>query len=213
MSLQEASFEMTSAAFTKEREADKTLYVHFYSDAIPNEEASTKEGRLICREVDFVMIMTPGDKLSIIRRPIQPRDLQRFGDRYDAFKKGRAQEAASGTPLHTVSWLSKSQVKELEFLGCHTLENLAGMPDSTTQKFMAVQGLKQRAKDAIQAAKEAAPLLILRTEIEQKDAELEVLRKAQQDMAAQIAQMQNAIMNSAMSQAQTAQVPERATRK
>lgn len=211
MALQEASFEMTGAAFAKEKEADKALYVHFYSDALPDAEASDKEGRAIYREADFVMIMVPGDKFSIIRRPCQLKDKQRFSDRYAAYRAGRAQEAASGTPLHTVSWLTKSQVKELEFLGCHTLENLAGMPDSTVQKFMAVQALKQRAKDAIQAAKEAAPLLGLRTEIEKKDAELETLRKAQQDMSIQIQQLQNAIMNSAMNQVQAG--PERAARK
>lgn len=195
--LQEATFEMTATAFTKEKEADKSLYVQFYSDAIPDAIASDEEGRLICREVDFVMIMVPGDKHSIIRRPVQKRDIERFGDRYSAYKAGKAQEAASGTPLHTVSWLSKAQVKELEFLGVHTLENLAGMPDSVAQKFMAVQGLKQRAKDAIAAAKEAAPLLALRTEIEQKDVELDALRKMQAEQAAQIKQLQDSILGAA----------------
>lgn len=208
MSLQEATFEMTSTAFVKEREADKALYVHFYSDAVPDEDESNKAGRAIFRERDFVMIMVPGDKYSIVRRPIQPKDLQRFGDRYQAFKIGRAQETASGTPLHTVSWLTKSQVKELEFFGCYTLENLAGIPDSVAQKFMAVQALKQRARDAIQSAKDSAPLLTLRAEIERKDSELEILRKNQADMMAQITQLQNAVMNQATNQA--AQIPEQA---
>lgn len=209
--LQEASFEMTAAAYQKEREADKALYVHFYSDAIPDAVASDREGRAIYREVDFVMIMVPGDKYSIVRRPIQPRDRERFADRYAAYKAGRSQEAASGTPLHAVTWLTKSQVKELEYLGCHTLENLAGMPDSTTQKFMAIQGLKQRAKDAIQAAKDSAPMLTLRTEIEKKDSELETMRRSVSELTAQVTQLQNAIMGSALNQAQ---VPEnRAARK
>jgi hypothetical protein len=211
MALPEASYEMTATAYLKEQEADKALYVHFYNDVIPDAAASDREGRAIYREVDFVMIMVPGDKYSIIRRPIQPNDLRRFRDRYAAYKAGRSQEAASGTPLHTVTWLTKAQVKELEFLGCYTLENLAGMPDSTVQKFMAIQSLKQRAKDAIQAAKDAAPLLTLRTEIEKKDGELEILRKTLSEQSAQIAQLQNAVMNGALNAPAAVEV--RATRK
>lgn len=212
MALQEATFEMTSSAFAKEKDADKALYVHFYSDALPDAEASDKEGRAIYREADFVMIMVPGDKYSIIRRPVQQKDRQRFNERYQAYKVGRAQEHASGTPLHTVSWITKSLLKELEFLGCYTLENLAGMPDSTTQKFLAMQELKQRAKDAIAEAKGAAPMLEMRREIEKKDSELDILRKTQQEMMLQIQQLQNAIMNSAMNQAPPA-VEARASRK
>lgn len=204
MALAEATYEMTATAYQKEKEADAALYVHFYSDVLPDAAKSADEGRAIYRETDFVMIMVPGDKYSIIKRPVQPRDLQRFQERYRAFKAGQSQEAVSGTPLHTVTWLTKAQVKELEYLNCYTLENLAGMPDSTTQKFMAIQGLKQRAKDAIQAAKDSAPMLTLRTEIEKKDAELEVLRKNQAEMAAQLAQLQNALMNQAMNQPQVA---------
>ncbi len=200
MALAEATYEMTATAYLKEQEADKALYVHFYEDVLPDQAASTSEGRAIYRPADFVMIMVPGDKYSIIRRPVQPRDLQRFRDRYDAFKRGQKQETASGTPLHTQMWLTKAQVKELEFLGCYTLENLAGMPDSVTQKFLAIQGLKQRARDAIAAAKEAAPLLALRTEIEKKDAQLDELTKNYKEMAAQVMQLQNALMNQAINQ-------------
>lgn len=200
MQLAEATYDMTAAAYQKEAEADKALYVQFYSDALPDADESQKQGRAIYREADFVMIMVPGDKYSIVRRPVQPRDIQRFGERYRAFRSGKSQETAGGTPLALVSWLTKPQVKELEYLGCHTLENLAGMPDSTVQKFMPLQGLKQRAKDAVLAAKEAAPLLALRTEIEIKDAELAEMRKAQAEQMAMIKQLQEAVMNSATAQ-------------
>jgi len=200
MQLPEATYEMTATAYTKEKEADAALYVHFYDDVLPDAAKSLEEGRAIYRETAFVMIMVPGDKYSIIKRPVQPRDIQRFGDRYQAFMKGHSQEAAAGTPLHTVTWLTKALCKELEYLGCYTLENLAGMPDSTTQKFMAIQGLKQRARDAIAEAKGAAPMLAMRTELEKKDVELAELKANQAQMAANIAQLQNALMNQAMNQ-------------
>jgi len=199
--LQEATFEMTATAFQKEKEADKALYVQFYPDVIDDVEETEKQARLICREVDFVMIMVPGDKFSIIRRPVQERDKQRFSDRYQAFKAGRSQETASGTPLKVVSWLTKSQVRELEFLGCHTLENLAGMPDSTADKFLQVKKLKQLAKDAIQAAKDSAPLVSLRNEIDKKDLELAELKRIQGELITQVQQLQNAVMNQAVNHA------------
>jgi hypothetical protein len=188
--LEEATFVMTSGAFQKEQEADKNLHVHFYTDAILDEGKSASEGRPIYRETDFVLIMVPGDKHSIIRRPVQERDRSRFQERYAAYKAGKSQEAASGTPLHTISWLTKPQILELKHFGCFTLEQLANMPDSTTQKFMAIQGLKQRAKDALQSAKDAAPLLTIRKEIEHKDQEISALKEVLQEMQAQIKQLQ-----------------------
>lgn len=201
--LQEATFEMTAVAFQKEKEADKALYVQFYRDTVDDTEETAKQGRLICREVDFVMIMVPGDKFSIIRRPVQQRDTQRFSDRYQAFRAGKTQETASGTPLKSVSWLTKSQVKELEFLGCHTLENLAGMPDSVADKFLQIKKLKQLAKDAIQAAKDSAPLVSLRNEIDKKDLELAELKKIQGELILQVQQLQNAVMSQAVNHGST----------
>lgn len=211
MLLEEATLEMTAGAFSNTSEADKKLHVLFYTDALPDAVQSNASGRAIFREAEFVMIMVPGDKNSIVRRPVQERDKQRFPEKYAAFQSGREQEVVYGTPLRMVGWLTKAQIKEFEYLGCHTLEQLASMPDSTAQKFLGLQGWKQRAKDAIQASKEAAPLLALRTEVEKKDNELEVLRRQLAEQAAQLAQLQNAVMNSALNQ--TAPEVTRATRK
>lgn len=193
--LSEATYDMTAVAFQKEKDADKALHVHFYRDAVPDDKATIEEGRLICREVDFVMIMVPGDKYSIIRRPVQERDKQRFSDRYRAYKLDASQESAAGTPLKSVTWLSISQKKELEFLGCYTVEQLAGMPDNTTQKFMPLQKLKQQAKDFMDQAKGSAPLLQMRQELTQKDEELANMKKLLAELQGQIGALQNAVIS------------------
>jgi len=65
----------------------------------------------------------------------------------------------------------------LEYFNCYTVEQLANMPDSNIAKFHGVQKLKQNAKDFLQAAKDAAPLIQMRSEMDQKDSQISALNE------------------------------------
>lgn len=181
--LEEASLEMTAGAFQPENDADKRLLVIFSNYPHPNKDKSATEGRPIYDERVYVMIMVPGDKESIVHRPAWQRDFDRFPKQYAKFLSKQNQECATGTPLKMVPWLTITQVKELEYFNCYTLEQLAEMPDSNAIKFMQLQKLKQQAKDFLRAAKEAAPLTALRAELDTKDSQLEAANRQIADLA------------------------------
>lgn len=190
----EADMNLTQQAFEGvTNEHDKRLRVTFSLFPQIDQEASTKEGRPIYTEVPYITIMVPGER-DVVHRAAWERDYNRFPMQWAAFNNKKDQDAVSGTPLKLIPWLSSAQVKELEFFNCYTVEQLANLADSAAAKFMGIQALKQRAKDYVIAAKEAAPLLTIRAEIDKKDQELAAANNALKEQGARIAELERAII-------------------
>jgi hypothetical protein len=167
----------------QQRQMDAKLLVAFDVFPVLNEELSTKEARPVYDDKDYISIMVPGDQANVIHRPIwvdpmNPNsDSERFSRQYEHWKAHR-QNLVTGTPLESVTWLTKSQVKELAYFNCRTVEQLAAMGDGTGQKFMGIVKLQKRAQDFLAAAAGAAPAEALRAELEKRDIELDTLKKA-----------------------------------
>lgn len=151
-----------------------------------DQEASVKEARPIFRDAEYIQIMVPGER-DIVHRKVWRRDLERFPMQYAAYKNRQNQDAVSGTPLKIVPWITSGQAKELEFFNCFTVEQLANMPDSTAAKFLQIQKLKQLAKDYLEAAQKAAPLVAMRAELDSRDNEIDALKKQMADLMARFA--------------------------
>lgn len=184
--LAEAEYGITEQALRRNNTGvDANLRVQFDTFPHLDQDASDKEGRPIYKEEVYIMIMVPGER-DIVHRPAWEKDYERFPQQYAAFKNKQNQDQASGTPLKVVPWLSLGQVKELEYFNCFTLEQLATMPDSTAQKFLQINKLKQLAKDHLQVAKEAAPLTAMRAEMDQKDGQIAALTNQVSDLAKQV---------------------------
>lgn len=191
MRLEESSYEMTAMAFDSnqgEFKGDENLRVQFSYGPVFDQAKSDKEGRPIFNDEVFVMIMVPG-QTDIVHRRAWEKDYKRFPKQYQAFLNNQDQDAASGTPLKLVTWLSGSQVKELEYFNVRTVEQLANMPDNTVGKFMALAQLKQRAKDFLEAANKAAPLIAMRAELEARDSKIEVMERQLAAMSRKIEEL------------------------
>src|SRR5574341_802190 len=64
-----------------------------YIKAFPTEDdhfVVEPAGRLICRDVEFIRIITPGDRNKIVERPVEDADKKRFARRYENWKTGQA---------------------------------------------------------------------------------------------------------------------------
>lgn len=171
-------------------EHDKRLRVHFGYFPQINQIKSAAEGRPIYDEIVYITIMVPGER-DVVHRAAWEPDYNRFPLQYAAFKNKQNQDAGSGTPLGMVTWLSAAQIKELEYFNCYTVEQLANLADSAASKFMGIQALKVRANDFIKAAKESAPLLAIRAEIDKKDAELAAANNALAEQGKRIAALED----------------------
>jgi hypothetical protein len=152
------------------------LFVRFSIEAKRNERKSVEEGRPVFDDVEYIEILTPGDKGNSIHRPIREHDKQRFGAQYEAWKKGLT-EPVSGTPLSEWPGVTRSQVEMLAFHNCRTVEHLAGLSLSNAQSIGPVQSLVQRARDYLEKAKGDAPLLKVRAELAERDNRIEALEK------------------------------------
>lgn len=160
---------------------DKKLFVQFYQRAVMNNFKSSQEGRPIFDEVDFVRIIVPGDKNTVIDTKATPEYIGRFRDKYDQFKKGQEQ-AQSGTPLEVWPQMTVGQVAELKAMHVTTVEQLADMPDQLAQRIMGSHALRAKAKQFLEAAAGDAANTKLQAELEKRDNEIEVLKAQMQQI-------------------------------
>lgn len=162
-------------AFTSED--DRKLHVRFYMEPVEQTARSVIEGRRIFEETEFIEIMIPGDKQTVIKRQVFPMDRQRFPQHYARFKQGLADQTI-GTPLNELTFISAAKVKEYEFFGIKTIEQLAGCPDGSQagQSMMGFQGDKQKAAQFLEVAKGSAPVNELKVRLDAQERENETLK-------------------------------------
>ena len=153
---------------------DAILNVQFDMGVILNDGKTAAAGRPVYDEIETVRIAVPG-RMDYVVRPAWEQDRQRFAQQYAAFKQGLS-AATSGTPLAMWPPIKKSQVAELSVAGVRTVEQLAAMSDIDAMKFMGNHELRAMAKDFLEAAKGAAPMVAMRHELQSRDAEINNLK-------------------------------------
>ena len=155
--------------------ADNKLYIEFFRKPVMQPGKSREAGRAVYEEIDYVRIHVPGDKSSVIERPLSQQDIFRFQDRYNKWKAGQ-EEAVTGTPLSALPGMNASKVEEYKFFKIITVEQLADANDNLGGKFMSFQSDKQRAKAFMEVAANNAPIEKMNAELQKRDAEIENLR-------------------------------------
>lgn len=171
---------------------DSRLVVEFYRKPVHMAYKSNEAGRAIYEEVDYIRIYTPGDKSSIIDKPITALDVQRFGDRYNKWKAGQ-EEAVSGTPLTALPGMNPAKVEEYRYFKILTVEHLAEAADNLGQKFIGFQQDKARAKAFLEVAANNAPIEKMNEELQKRDSEIENLRMMVEALQAQVKPVKRAV--------------------
>lgn len=154
---------------------DEKLFVQFYRKPVLQPGLSHDAGRAIYKEVDYIKIMVPGDKLSIIERPLDDIDRRRFGDKYQKWL-ANAGNVIEGTPLSSLPKMTPSKVEEYKYFGIHTVEQLAEANDNVGQKFFGFNEDKRAAKAFVELAKGNAPIEKMNAELKERDAKIEELQ-------------------------------------
>lgn len=187
MSLSEASYSDTQRAM-EGRSADDRLMIKFEMFPHPNEIKSLEAGHPVYDDREYITIIVPGDKNSIVHRPVWAQDRTRFARQYAAFKNGLSQEV-TGLPLTMWGGMKLSQAKEFEYFNVKTVEQLAGMSDGNGIAIHGFQELKQRAKDYLAFTKEQQPMLQMRAEIESRDTQIATLNEQFTALTTQLNQL------------------------
>jgi hypothetical protein len=165
---------------------DDKLFVQFYVKAVMNNFKSAAAGRPIFDEKDFVRIIVPGDRNTVVDTVVTPEYAHRFRSRYEAFKRNQS-EPVTGTPLSVWPHISVGMRAELAAAHVTTVEQLAELPDGLAQRFMGINALRQKAKTFLDAANDGAAASKLQLELEQRDNEIEVLKRQMSEMQTALA--------------------------
>lgn len=153
------------------------LPVKFYWRAVKDEAASAKAGRPIYVDKEYVRIHIPKDKFNVPDKPVDDRIRLAYPVQYRHFRATQQSTGLNGMPLAEWPQVTRSQVEELRHGGILTVEQLAAIPEAKVQDDPPMAALRQRAADYLAAAKGAAPVEQMRTQLEEKDSELAVLRR------------------------------------
>lgn len=194
MSLQEADFSTTQRAM-EGRSADDRLMIKFELFPHPNETKSLEAGHPVYDDREYITIIVPGDKTSIVHRPVWAQDKTRFARQYAQFKQGMEQTVV-GLPLKLWGGITLGQAKEFEYFNVKTVEQLAEMADGNGVGIQGFAGLKQRAQDYVKTTKDQAPLMEMRAEIEKKDAEIATLSQSFRELSGQVSQLMKLVPKS-----------------
>lgn len=144
---------------------DDGLFVTFHLHPVLNDAKSKEQGRPIYEDKEYITIIIPGDKDNVVDRKVMEQDKMRFPRQYQQFKSYQ-ENPQEGTPLSEWPGIARSQIEELKFFHVHTVEQLAAIPDSQSQKFMGINVLKQKAKAYLQDTSMSAPFTQLQEENE-----------------------------------------------
>lgn len=161
----------------QQSEADKRLFVVFYSGAEKNEAKSLEAGRPIFDDTDYIKILAPGSRDGFAGIAT-PEYQARFPQQWARYKAGKDQQASgNGTPLNQLHWMTPAQVAEYNALNCFTIEQLINLPDSVAHRFMGYHNTKQRATAYLEAMTNAAPAMKLQAALEQRDQQIAELQE------------------------------------
>lgn len=160
---------------------DAQLHVQFYKHAELDSFQTQAQGRKIFNEHVYVRILMPANRLNVIERRATDEDRARFRKQFIAFVQG-GEQLASGTPLSELPTISAAQVLELKALKVDTIEQLAGMADTTAQ-LLGTGGPELKAR-AVRYLDRAANAEELSSEVRELKAQLAELMAAQKAAAA-----------------------------
>jgi hypothetical protein len=179
-----AQLEYDHSLHESRNKGDAKLYVRFFPEVVPDDDATKKEGRRMFREVTMIQIQVPGDKRNIVIREARPEDIERFQAIYDKTIAG-GDGYIDGTPLKQWPQMNRAQVEELKYLGFQTVEHVAGASDGILGKYPGLRELQKRAVAFLETQANNAPVERLQSELATRDellagmqAQLDEMKKA-----------------------------------
>ena len=123
--------------------------IKFFYAYNENREKSLKEGRPIFDEIPSISIQWPGMDETV--RRIEPQDIQDYPELYARFKAG-SEPVFEGTPISEWPQMTGSAMRELQYLGFKTIEQLSVATDEAKRKLGPLSKFVKLAKDWLDAA-------------------------------------------------------------
>ncbi len=125
------------------------MNVQFFYAYNENEEKSLKEGRPIFDEIPSISIQVPGGDTTV--RRIEPQDIHEYPEKYQAFMAG-SEPVTEGTPLAEWPMIPGTAMREFQYLGFKTVEQVANATEDAKRKLGTLSKFVKLAKEWLAAA-------------------------------------------------------------
>ena len=172
---QQQTVEPTAGVVTK-----AATVVLFHTEQVKDNFQTKLQNRPVFREKVFIKILTGGDNLTVIDRPLRELDKEQYAQQWEQWERTR-QNRIPGIPIELWHSISDTQKAEFKALNIFTIEQFAQLPDSIASKIMGFHDLRAKAKVFIEAGKDAELMGNIRKEMDQKlaakDAELDEMKR------------------------------------
>lgn len=165
----------SDSAFTHNQQAPSKNYVKFYRQWVRNNFKSNAEGREVGEEQDFILIISPGQAKTEVRRKATEADRLAYAQEFAAYHAGKEQQI-SGTPIELLPGLPNGMADALKAQYIFTIEQMADLSDIGMQKVgMGGNEIRQKAKAYLAGG--STELANLRNEVASMRGELEEARR------------------------------------
>jgi hypothetical protein len=151
-----------------------------------NRKATEKAGRPIFDDVEYVKIITPGEKNTVFFQPATDQHRQRFPKAYARFKAGNV-VPEQGTPLEQWPAIARSQVMSFKAIGIHTVEAMAAVHDGNVEALgHGGRELREKARGYIRQAEDTAAVQKLAAEKQAMADQMAMMQRQIADLAARL---------------------------
>lgn len=152
----------SDSAFTQQQREARN-YVKFYPKWVRNNRASEEAGAEVGANVDYIMIICPGQTKSEVHRKASETDKLQYAQEWAAYQVGREQQQ-SGTPIEMLPGLPSGMADALKALYIYTIEQMANLSDLAMQK-VGMGGNEIRLKARAYLERGSAELASVRAEL------------------------------------------------
>lgn len=152
----------SDSTFTQQGKEPRN-YVKFYRQWVRNNFKSEAEGKEVGDHQDFILIVSPGQSKTEVRRKANEADKHLYAQEFSAYEQGKEMQM-SGTPIELLPGLAAGMADALKAQYVYTIEQMASASDMALQKIgMGGADIRKRAKDYLAGG--SAELAALRAEL------------------------------------------------
>lgn len=155
-------------------------YVKFYQQWVRNNFKSQQEGIEIGDNQDFVIIISPGQPKSEVRRKATDADKSQYRHEWNAYQEGKEHQV-SGTPIELLPGLPHGMADALKALYIYTIEQMATLSDIALQK-VGMGGEDIRRKADAYLSKNTSEVVSLKKQLAEAQAMIDVLKERVEEL-------------------------------
>lgn len=149
----------------------------FYMGTEIDGNASRRQGRIIHKNVEMVLLLFAGSNNQSIRRKVLPEDQKAYAQQYRAFKTQNAQ-VPDGTALTEWPSIDRATAETLKLMNILTVEQLANLSDGQLMDLgMGGGKLRQKAIDWLQISQGTADAMQMAEKLRDMQSQIDALTR------------------------------------